>query len=59
MNDNGLIPYRVKHSIQRCTTFTYKNRIQWRKQRNFLLIGKNLVKNGGLSKSQMFYLKMP
>ena len=40
-------------------TFTYKNRIRWRKQRNFLPIGKNSVKNGGLSKSQMFHLKIP
>ena len=32
------------------STFTYKNRIRWRKQRHFLLLGKNSVKNGRLSK---------
>ena len=41
------------------STFIYKNRIQWRKQRNVLPIGKNTVKNGRLSKPQTFYLKMP
>ena len=40
-------------------TFTYKNKIQWRKQRNFSPPGKNLVKNGRLSKSQTFHIKMP
>ena len=33
-------------------TFTYYNRIRWGKQRSFLPLGKNSVKNGGLSKPQ-------
>ena len=37
------------------STFTYYNRIRWRKQRTFLPPGKNSVKNGKLLKSQMFY----
>ena len=38
-------------------TFTYKNRIQWRKQRHFLPLGKNSVKKGRLSNHRCFTLR--